>query len=100
MWGNNDHLDSNGGSEEVDHLLVGQRGHRHLANLHEPAALPEPRLPSITVGLHLGNDALKVDMKTQLAQGVTAQGHLCRLTALGQELQTGSQSGRDGENKT
>lgn len=87
MWGDDNHLDSNRGSEQVDHLLMGQRGHRHLANLHQSTALSEPSLPSIAIWLHLCNDALKVDMKAQLAQGVTAQGHLCGLTALGQQLQ-------------
>lgn len=64
-----------------------QGGHRHLADLHQPAALPEPGLPSVPIGLHLSDDALEVDMKAQLAQGVAAQGHLCGLTALGQQLQ-------------
>lgn len=87
MRGNDDHFDGDRGPEEVDHLLVGQRGHCHLANFHQSAALPEPGLPSVTIGLHLGNDALEVDVETQLAQCVTAQGHLCGLAALGQQLQ-------------
>lgn len=87
MRGNDDHLDSNRGSEQVDHLLVRQRGHSHLANLHQSAALPEPGLPGVTIGLHLSNNALKVDMEAQLAKGVTAQGHLRGKTALGQQLQ-------------
>lgn len=87
MRGNDDHFDGDRGPEEVDHLLVGQRGHRHLANLHQSAALSEPGLPSVTVGLHLGNDALEVDVETQLTQRVAAQGHLCGLTAFGQQLQ-------------
>lgn len=86
MWGNNDHFDSNRGSEKVDHLLMRQRGHRHLADLHQSAALPEPSLPSVTVGLYLSNNALKVDMESQLPEGITAQGHLCCLTALSQQL--------------
>lgn len=87
MWGNYDHFDSNRSSEKVDHLLVGERGYRHLANLHQSATLPEPSLPSITIGLHLSNNALKVDMETKLAQGIATQGHLCGLTAFGQQLQ-------------
>lgn len=93
MWRDDDHLDSHGGSEQVDHLLVRQRGHRHFAYLHQSAALPEPSLPGVAVGLHLGNNALKVDMKAQLAQGVTAQGHLCGLTALGQQLRNRESEG-------
>lgn len=87
MRGNDDHFDGDRGPQEVDHLLVGQRGHRHFANLHQPAALPEPGLPGVTIGLHLGNDALEVNVEAQLAQCVTPQGHLGGLTSLGQQLQ-------------
>lgn len=87
MWRNDDHLNSDGGPKKVDHLLVGQRGHGHFANLHQPAALPEPGLPGVAVGLHFCYDALEVDVKAQLAQGVAAQGHLCGLTSLGQQLE-------------
>ncbi|TNN87282.1 hypothetical protein EYF80_002484 [Liparis tanakae] len=87
MRRDDDHLDRDGGPEQVDHLLVRQRGHRHFAYLHQSAALPEPRLPGVAVGLHLGHNALEVDVEAQLAQGVAAQGHLCGLAALGQQLQ-------------
>lgn len=87
MWRNDDHLHSDRGPEQVDHLLVRQGGHRHLANLHQSAALSEPSLPGVTVGLHLRYDALEIDMEAQLAQSVTTQGHLCGLTALGQQLE-------------
>lgn len=80
------HLDGDGGPEEVDHLLVRQRRHCHLADLHQSAALPEAGLPGVTVRLHLCHDALEIDVEAQLAQGVAAQGHLRRLTALGQQL--------------
>lgn len=97
MRGNNDHLDSDRGSEEVDHLLMRQRCHRHLAYLHQSAALPEPGLPSKTVRLHLSNDALKVDMKSQLAQSISSQGHLCCLTALGQQLRRAREKCKGGQ---
>ena len=71
-----DHLDGDGGTQEVDHLLVGERGDGHLADLHQPAALPQPRLPGEAKGLHVGHDAFEVDMETQLAQAVATQDHL------------------------
>ena len=98
MRGDDDHLHSDGGPEQVDHLLVRQRGHRHLANLHQSAALPEPGLPGVAVGLHLSDDALKVNVEAQLAQGVPPQGHLCGLTALGQQLQNRVKEGEEDMN--
>lgn len=86
MRGYYNHPDSDRRPEEIDHLLVRKRRHRHLADLHQSAALPESGLPGVTVGLHLGYDALEVDVEAQLAQGVAPQGHLCCLTALGQQL--------------
>lgn len=95
MRWNDDHLHSNGGSEQVNHLLVGECGHGNLAYLHQSAALPESSLPGITIGLHLCYNALKVDMKTQLSQGITTQGHLRSLTAFGQQLQKRRNEGVD-----
>lgn len=86
MRRNDDHLHGHRGAQQVDHLLVRQRGHRHFANLHQSAALPQPSLPGITIGLHFCNDALEIHVKTQLAQSVAAQGHLRGLTAFGQKL--------------
>ena len=96
MGGDDDHLDGDGGAQQVDHLLVGQRGHRHLADLHQAAAGPQPRLPGVPVELHLRHDALKVDVEAQLAQGVAPQRHLRGLAALGQELGRGQGPGARG----
>jgi len=91
-----DHLDGDGGAQQVDHLLVGERGHRHLADLHQAAAGPQPRLPGVAVQLHLGHDALEVDVEAQLAQGVAAQRHLRGLAALGQQRQGDPGEGGEG----
>jgi len=87
-----DHLDGDGGAQQVDHLLVGERGHRHLADLHQPAALPQARLPGEAEGLHVGHDALEVDVEAQLAQAVTAQDHLRGLAAPGGDLEPEQQT--------
>lgn len=83
-----DHLDGDGGPQQVDHLLVGERGDGHLADLHQPAALPQPRLPGEAEGLHVGHDALEVDVETELPEAVPPQGHLGRLAASGGDLGT------------
>ena len=41
------------GLEEVHHLLVGERAHRVLADLHQAAALPQTSLPGVTEVLNL-----------------------------------------------
>lgn len=64
MWRDNDHLDSDRGAQQVDHLLVGQRGNCHFADLHKSTALSKPGLPSIAVGLHLCHNALEIHMKS------------------------------------
>ena len=76
-----DHPDGDGGAEQVDHLLVGERGNCHLADLHQPAALPQASLPGEAEGLHVGHDALEVHVEAQLAQAVPAQSHVRRLAA-------------------
>ena len=81
-----EHPDGDGGAQQVDHLLVRERGHGHLADLHQAASLPQAGLPGVPVRLHLGHDALVVDVETQLAQAVAPQRQLSRLAALGQEL--------------
>lgn len=86
---NDDHLHGDRGAQEVDHLLVRERRHGNLADLHQPAALPQAGLPGVTVRLHLGHDALVVDVEAQLAEPVPAQGHLRRLAAFGQKLEKG-----------
>lgn len=67
MGGNNDNFHRDGCSQEINHLLVAQSGHRHLADLHQPAALPQPCLPGIAVGLYVCYDTLVVDMEAKLS---------------------------------
>lgn len=83
------HFDADGRAQEVDHLLVGEGGHRHLADLHQPAALPQSRLPGKAERLHVGHDALEVDVEAELAEAVAPQGHLWRLAASGGYLEPG-----------
>lgn len=86
MWGDNDNFHRDRCSQEIDHLLVAQSGHRHLADLHQPAALPQPCLPGIAVGLHICHDALVVDVEAKLSQPIPSQSHLHRFTAFWHEL--------------
>lgn len=81
------HLDADGCAQQVDHLLVGESGHDHLADLHQPAALPESGLPGEAEGLHVGHDALKVDVEAELAEAVATQRHLRRLATSGGDLE-------------
>ena len=81
------HFDTDGCAQQVNHLLVGESSDSHLADLHQPAALPQPRLPGEAEGLHVGHDALKVDVKTELAEAVPTQSHLWRLAASGGDLE-------------
>lgn len=71
-----DHFDSDRGAQQVNHLLMGEGSDSHLADLHQSAALPQPRLPGVAKGLHVGHDALKVDMETELSEAVPTQSHL------------------------
>ncbi len=82
-----DHLDADGGAQQVDHLLVGQRGHRHLTDLHQPAALPQTGLPRVSERLHVSHDALEVNVEAQLPETVPAQGHFCGFTAARDHLE-------------
>lgn len=82
MWRDDHHSDRHGGAQQVDDLLVRQRCHGHLADLHQSAALPQPCLPRVAVGLDVGYNALKIHMEPELAQSVPPQSHLLRLTAL------------------
>lgn len=60
---NDDHLDRHRGPQQVDHLLVGQRHGGHLADLHQPAALPQSGLPGEAVLLHLQQQEARFPMK-------------------------------------
>lgn len=85
------HLDTDGCAQQVDHLLMGESSDGHLADLHQPAALPQPCLPGEAKGLHVGHDALKVNMETELAEAVPTQSHLRRLAASGGDLEPEAQ---------
>lgn len=81
-----DHFDAHRCAQQVDHLLVGKCGYNHLADLHQPAALPQPCFPSKAKGLDVSHDPLEVDMETKLAEAVAAQGHLRCLATSGGDL--------------
>lgn len=81
------HFDSDRRAQQVDHLLVGESSDGHLADLHQSAALPQPGLPGEAEGLHVGHDALKVDVEAELAEAVPTQGHLWCLAASGGDLE-------------
>lgn len=87
------HFDSDRGAKEVDHLLVGERGDGHLADLHQPAALPQPGLPGEAKGLHVSHDALKVDVEAELAEAVPSQDHLGCLATSGGNLDPNEKNG-------
>ena len=86
------HFDTDGCAQQVDHLLVGESSDSHLADLHQPAALPQPSFPSEAEGLHIGHDAFKVDVETELAEAVATQSHLWCLAASGGDLEPESGS--------
>lgn len=81
-----DDLDGDGGPQQVDHLFVGQRRHRHLADLHQPAALTQASFPRVSERLYVSHDALEVHVEAELAETVPAQGHFCGLAAAGHDL--------------
>lgn len=72
MWLDYNHFDSDRCAQKVNHLLVGEGGNSHLADLHQSASLSQPCLPSKTKGLHISHDALKIDVETELAEAVPA----------------------------
>lgn len=82
-----DHFDADGRAQQVDHLLVGESRHHNLADLHQPAALPEPRLPGEAEGLHVGHDALEVDVEAELTEAIASQCHLRCVAAPGGDLE-------------
>lgn len=83
-----DHFDAHRRAQQVDHLLVGERGDDHLADLHQSAALPQACLPSEAEGLDVRHDPLEVDVETELAEAVAAQRHLRCLATSGGDLKT------------
>lgn len=90
-----DHLHSHRGPEKVNHLLMGQCGHSHLADLHEAATLAKAGLPRKTERFHVCHDSLEVHMEAQLAQPVPPQGHFHGLAASGHDLRgKGTMRGR------
>ncbi len=56
------------GLEQIDHLLVGERGDGVAANFDEPAALSQTRLPGVAEVLHLGDEAVVLHVEPELAQ--------------------------------
>ena len=72
----NDHFDSDGGAQQVNHLLMSESSDGHLADLHQSAALPQPCLPGEAKGLHVGHDALEVYVETKLAEAVPTQSYI------------------------
>lgn len=67
MGRDDDNFHCDGCSQEVDHLLMAQGGHRHLADLHQAAALPQTCLPGIAIGFYICHDALIVNMEAKLS---------------------------------
>lgn len=86
------HFDADGCAQQVNHLLMGESSDSHLADLHKPAALPQSCLPGEAKGLHIGHDALEVDVETKLAEAVPSQSHLWCLATSGRYLETESNS--------
>lgn len=82
-----DHLDSDRGTQQVNHLVVGQCDHGHLADFHQPAALPEAGLPGKPIVLHLGHGPVVLHVEAQLPESVPPQGHVHCLPAVGHHLQ-------------
>lgn len=80
------HFDAHRRAQQVDHLLVRERGHDHLADLHQSAALPQACFPSKAEGLDISHDPLEVDVEAKLAEAVAAQRHLGGLAASGGDL--------------
>lgn len=66
---------------------MGEGSDGHLADLHQSAALPQPCLPGEAKGLHVGHDALEVDVETELAEAIPTQSHLWRLATSSGDLE-------------
>ena len=65
---------------------MGQCDHGHLADLHQPAALPQAGLPGKPIILHLGHGPVILHVEAQLPQPVPPQGHVHSLPAVGHHL--------------
>lgn len=63
-----------------------QRGHGHLADLHEAAPLTKAGFPRKTERFHVCDDSFEVHVEAQLAQPVPPQGHFHSLAAPGHDL--------------
>jgi hypothetical protein len=83
--------DHDGGFEQVDHLVVGKGGHGHLANLDQSGTLPQSGLPGEAVGLHLGDNSVRLHVESQLADAISAQSHFQGLAAQGDRPQAHDQ---------
>ena len=77
--GHHNNLDNSRCAEEVDDLVVGEGDGGHLADLHQSTPFAQPHLPGKAVGLHVGHNALWLDMEAQLTQTIAFQHHLHRL---------------------
>ncbi len=64
----NRHSDGTRGLEQIDHLLVGERGDGVAADLDEPAALAQAGLPGVAEVLHLGDEAVVLHVEPELPQ--------------------------------
>ena len=90
-----DHLHGHGRPQHVDHLLVGQSGHGHRADLHEAAPLAQASLPGKAERFHVCNDSFKIHVEAKLAQSIPPQGHFHGLAASGHYLR-GQETVREG----
>ena len=68
------HRDRHRRLQQLDHLLVTQGRHRVLVDLHQPGSLPEAGLPGVAEVLHLGDEAVVLNVEAQLAKLVAAKG--------------------------
>lgn len=81
-----DHLHGHGRPEQVDHLLMGQSGHSHFADLYKAAPLAKASFPGEAKRFHISHNAFKVHVEAKLAQPVPPQGHFHGLAASGHYL--------------
>ena len=75
--------------EEVHHLLVCEGTHRVLADLYQPAALPQACLPGVAEVLHLRDQAVVLDVEPELAELVPPEAELLAGGSRADGLQTG-----------
>lgn len=84
---NYNHFDGDWGAKQVNHLLVSEGSNGHLADLHQSAALSQSCLPGETKGLHVGYDALEIDVEAELAEAIPAKCHLRGFAPSGGDLE-------------